>query len=155
VPEQLLRAEPHVLDSLRSGQRQRPARRSGRSIRETIRRWAPIAIGIVQAGLTILYHVARKTMGPAPSRTRSTVRFSSTPACRALIRDLRAMEGSRRRDAITTTRRLAATQGLLVGTSSGANVWAAAFIARALGPTHNVVTVLPDRAERYFSTAPI
>jgi cysteine synthase A len=56
-------------------------------------------------------------------------------------------------DAIATTRRLAATQGLLVGTSSGANVWAAGFIARALGPTHNVVTVLPDRAERYFSTA--
>jgi cysteine synthase A len=56
-------------------------------------------------------------------------------------------------DAIRTTRELAHKQGLLVGTSSGANVWAAGFIARGLGPTHNVVTVLPDRAERYFSTA--
>ncbi len=56
-------------------------------------------------------------------------------------------------DAIATTRELATKQGLLVGTSSGANVWAASFIARALGPTKNVVTVLPDRAERYFSTA--
>ncbi|MFH1144081.1 MAG: cysteine synthase A [Candidatus Eisenbacteria bacterium] len=56
-------------------------------------------------------------------------------------------------DAIRTTRELARTQGLLVGTSSGANVWAAAFIARGLGPTFNVVTILPDRAERYFSTA--
>lgn len=56
-------------------------------------------------------------------------------------------------DAIATTRQLARSQGLLVGTSSGANVWAATFIARALGPTHNVVTVLPDREERYFSTA--
>ncbi|MBD3237926.1 MAG: cysteine synthase A [Candidatus Eisenbacteria bacterium] len=56
-------------------------------------------------------------------------------------------------DAIETTRELARKQGLLVGTSSGANVWAASFIARALGPTRNVVTVLPDRAERYFSTA--
>ena len=56
-------------------------------------------------------------------------------------------------DAIATTRLLARSQGLLVGTSSGANVWAATFIARALGATHNVVTVLPDRAERYFSTA--
>lgn len=35
----------------------------------------------------------------------------------------------------------------------GGRVWAATFIARALGATHNVVTVLPDRAERYFSTA--
>jgi len=56
-------------------------------------------------------------------------------------------------DAIRVTRELARTQGLLVGTSSGANVWAASYVARALGPTYNVVTVLPDRAERYFSTA--
>ncbi|MCK4303848.1 MAG: cysteine synthase A [Candidatus Eisenbacteria sp.] len=56
-------------------------------------------------------------------------------------------------DAIATTRELAQKQGLLVGISAGANVWATIFIARALGPTHNVVTVLPDRVERYFSTA--
>ena len=56
-------------------------------------------------------------------------------------------------DAVAATRDIARKQGLLVGTSSGANVWAACFIARAMGPTCNVVTVLPDRAERYFSTA--
>jgi len=56
-------------------------------------------------------------------------------------------------DAIATTRRLAATEGALVGTSSGANVWAAMRVAGRLQDHHRVVTVLPDRAERYFSTA--
>jgi cysteine synthase A len=54
-------------------------------------------------------------------------------------------------DAIETTRQLGRDYGLLVGISSGANVWAARQLAgRADG---NVATVLPDRAERYFSTA--
>ena len=56
-------------------------------------------------------------------------------------------------DAIDTTRSLAAIQGSLVGTSSGANVWAAMKVAEELGPESRVVTVLPDRAERYFSTS--
>ena len=54
-------------------------------------------------------------------------------------------------DAIETTRRLAKEEGLLVGTSSGANVWAAIRLAERGGG--NIVTVLPDRAERYFSTS--
>ena len=54
-------------------------------------------------------------------------------------------------DAIQTTRQLGADLGLLVGISSGANVWAARRIARNM--KGNVTTVLPDRAERYFSTA--
>lgn len=54
-------------------------------------------------------------------------------------------------DAIETTRRLAREEGLLVGTSSGANVWAAVKLAERL--KGNIVTVLPDRAERYFSTS--
>ncbi|MBN1867769.1 cysteine synthase A [Candidatus Sumerlaeota bacterium] len=54
-------------------------------------------------------------------------------------------------DAIETTRQLARDFGLLVGISSGANVWAARQVAKRIdGP---IVTVLPDRAERYFSTA--
>jgi cysteine synthase A len=54
-------------------------------------------------------------------------------------------------DAIETTRQLGRDYGLLVGISSGANVWAARQLAtRMVG---NVATVLPDRAERYFSTA--
>jgi cysteine synthase A len=54
-------------------------------------------------------------------------------------------------DAIETTRELGRDYGLLVGISSGANVWAARRLAERLDG--NVATVLPDRAERYFSTA--
>lgn len=54
-------------------------------------------------------------------------------------------------DAIETTRQLGRDHGLLVGISSGANVWAARQLARRI--PGNIVTVLPDRAERYFSTA--
>jgi len=53
-------------------------------------------------------------------------------------------------EAIETTRRLARDEGLLVGTSSGANVCAALHMDNG---QNRVVTVLPDRAERYFSTA--
>ena len=54
-------------------------------------------------------------------------------------------------DAIETTRQLGRDHGLLVGISSGANVWAARRLAESL--SGNIATVLPDRAERYFSTA--
>ena len=54
-------------------------------------------------------------------------------------------------DAIETTRQLGRDHGLLVGISSGANVWAARQLAKR--DTLNIATVLPDRAERYFSTA--
>ena len=56
-------------------------------------------------------------------------------------------------DAINTARELARVQGLLVGTSSGANVWAAKLMAEKYGKDSIIATVLPDRAERYFSTA--
>jgi len=54
-------------------------------------------------------------------------------------------------DAIETTRQLGRDYGLLVGISSGANVWAARQLAAKI--PGNIATVLPDRAERYFSTA--
>lgn len=54
-------------------------------------------------------------------------------------------------DAIETTRQISRSLGLLVGTSSGANVWAARQLARRV--EGNIATILPDRAERYFSTA--
>ena len=54
-------------------------------------------------------------------------------------------------DAIETARKLAREQGLLVGTSSGANVWAAMKMAEKYGKDKVVATVLSDRAERYFS----
>jgi cysteine synthase A len=53
--------------------------------------------------------------------------------------------------AISTTRELGRKYGLLVGISSGANVYAARQIAAKT--KGNIATVLPDRAERYFSTA--
>jgi cysteine synthase A len=53
-------------------------------------------------------------------------------------------------EAIETTRRLSHEEGLLVGTSSGANVFAALHMDNG---RNRVVTILPDRAERYFSTA--
>jgi cysteine synthase len=53
-------------------------------------------------------------------------------------------------EAIDTTRSLAREEGMLVGTSSGANVWAALHLDNG---TNRVVTVAADRAERYFSTA--
>ena len=56
-------------------------------------------------------------------------------------------------DAINTARELAKVQGLLVGTSSGANVWAAKQMAEKYGKNKIIATILADRAERYFSTA--
>jgi cysteine synthase A len=53
--------------------------------------------------------------------------------------------------AIETTRQLGRDCGLLVGISSGANVWAARKLAGEI--SGNITTVLPDRVERYFSTA--
>ena len=55
-------------------------------------------------------------------------------------------------EAIETARRLAREEGLLCGISSGTNVAAALRLAKKLGPSKRVVTILPDTAERYFST---
>src|SRR5204863_5852929 len=55
-------------------------------------------------------------------------------------------------EAIAMARRLSREFGLLVGTSSGANVTAALRVAEPSGPAARIVTLLCDRAERYFST---
>ena len=55
-------------------------------------------------------------------------------------------------EALETARDLARKEGLLAGISSGTNVAAALRLAEKLGPGKTVVTVLPDTAERYFST---
>jgi cysteine synthase A len=54
-------------------------------------------------------------------------------------------------DAMATALRLAREEGLLVGVSAGANVWAAVEVAGRLGAGRVVVTVLPDTGERYLS----
>jgi cysteine synthase A len=56
-------------------------------------------------------------------------------------------------DAINTARDLSRVQGILAGTSSGANVWASMKAAKKYGTDKNIVTILPDRVERYFSTS--
>ena len=55
-------------------------------------------------------------------------------------------------EAIGTAQRLAREEGLMCGISSGTNVAAALKLAKKLGRGKTVVTVLPDTAERYFST---
>lgn len=55
-------------------------------------------------------------------------------------------------EAITTAKDLARKEGLMCGISSGTNVAAALKLAKKLGKGKTVVTILPDTAERYFST---
>lgn len=55
-------------------------------------------------------------------------------------------------EAISTAKDLARKEGLLCGISSGTNVAAAIRLAKKLGKGKTVVTILPDTAERYFST---
>ena len=55
-------------------------------------------------------------------------------------------------EAIRTSKDLARLEGLMCGISSGTNVAAALQLAKKLGKGKTVVTVLPDTAERYFST---
>ncbi len=55
-------------------------------------------------------------------------------------------------EAIHTSKELASKEGIMCGISSGTNVAAAIKLARKLGQGKTVVTVLPDTAERYFST---
>ena len=55
-------------------------------------------------------------------------------------------------EALQTAKELAAKEGILCGISSGTNVAAALRMAKLLGKGKRVVTVLPDTAERYFST---
>jgi cysteine synthase A len=57
-------------------------------------------------------------------------------------------------DAYTMARRLAKEEGVLVGISSGAAVWAAIKVARQLGKGKTVVVILPDTGERYLSLDP-
>lgn len=55
-------------------------------------------------------------------------------------------------EALQTAKELARLEGLMCGISSGSNVAAARRLAKKLGKGKTVVTILPDTAERYFST---
>jgi cysteine synthase A len=67
---------------------------------------------------------------------------------RSVMTELRTVDD---RDAWLTARALARQEGLLVGISSGANVFVAQQLAKELGPGKRVVTILCDTGERYFS----
>jgi len=67
---------------------------------------------------------------------------------RSVVHEIRAVTD---RDAYDAKVALAKTEGLLVGISAGAAVHAALEVARELGPDKNVLTLLPDTGERYFS----
>jgi cysteine synthase A len=54
-------------------------------------------------------------------------------------------------EAIDMAKQLTRREGLLVGISSGGNVFAALKVAQRLGPDRRVVTILPDTGERYLS----
>ena len=56
-------------------------------------------------------------------------------------------------DAFAMVKKLAAVEGVLAGSSAGANVFASIEIARRLGPGRRVATIIPDSAERYLSKA--
>lgn len=56
------------------------------------------------------------------------------------------------KDAAETCRRLAKSEGILAGISSGAALWAGLSVAQDLGPGKKVVVLLPDTGERYLST---
>lgn len=56
------------------------------------------------------------------------------------------------RDAASMAKKLVKEEGLLVGMSSGAAAWAALQIAKRLGKGKRVVTIFPDRGDRYLST---
>ncbi|MBM2826035.1 MAG: cysK [Dehalococcoidia bacterium] len=67
---------------------------------------------------------------------------------RSIIDEIIAVEDE---DAYDTALSLAREEGLLVGVSAGANVYASLQIAKRLGVGKRVVTVLPDTGERYLS----
>ena len=58
-------------------------------------------------------------------------------------------------DSLATARELIATEGCLVGASSGANAWAARELAKTLPAGSRVATIFPDGAERYMSKQPV
>lgn len=67
---------------------------------------------------------------------------------RSVVTDIRHVDDQ---SAYETAKRLAKTEGLLVGISSGANVFIANQLAQELGPKARIATILCDTGERYFS----
>ena len=89
----------------------------------------------------------REVVGGIPGIVEGTSRLLD-PEAVGLDEPVRVPEA----EAMTTAREFA-RRGLAIGPSSGLNIAAARRLAERLGPGHHVGTILPDRMERYFSTA--
>lgn len=86
---------------------------------------------------------------PGPTKIQGIgAGFAPANFDRSVVDEIRVISDA---DAYRMKNRLAREEGLLVGISAGANVAVAAQLAEALGPEANVVTVLCDTGERYFS----
>ena len=103
---------------------------------------------------TYSYHFAAAIWPPSPPEPLTLEGYLDRAADLAVdglaLADMGHFE-STDPEAVRRLTALARDRGLLVGISSGANVWAARQLARSV--RGNIATVLPDRAERYFSTA--
>jgi cysteine synthase A len=107
--------------------------------------WPAIAIVSVEPSRSAEQEEAKPRMPPIPGISDGIlvdVRRSGLVTDAVVIRD---------RDAIAMADRLAREEGFCCGVSGGANVVAAIRLARKLGPTSRVVTVLPDHRDRYLT----
>jgi cysteine synthase A len=91
--------------------------------------------------------ISRGERGPTKIQGLATG-FVAKNFHRELVDEVRSVSD---RDAYDTKVLLARSEGLLVGISAGAAVHVALDVARELGPGKNVLTILPDTGERYFS----
>ncbi|MEO0083727.1 MAG: cysteine synthase A [candidate division WOR-3 bacterium] len=88
------------------------------------------------------HHQPHQITGIGPGFIPKLVDINKIDWCESIASD----------DAITMTHYLWHKYGMMVGVSSGANILATINVLKKIGKEKTVVTVLPDRAERYFST---
>ncbi len=111
-----------------------------------------------------LRRVNRKVRIVAVEPAESAVMSGEEPGCHGIqgladgfipeIVDMSAIDqviAIRTDDAIDMAMRLSREEALFVGISAGANILAANYVGQELGPEKKVVTILPDRGERYLS----
>src|SRR5512133_943887 len=117
-------------------------------------------MGVARALRRVNHKVRIVAVEPAESAVMS----GDKPGCHGIqgladgfipeIVDLDAIDqviAIRTEEAVDMAMRLAREEALFVGISAGANVLAASYVAQELGPDKKVVTILPDRGERYLS----
>ncbi|MDR7551354.1 MAG: pyridoxal-phosphate dependent enzyme, partial [Armatimonadota bacterium] len=108
--------------------------------------WPDIRVMSVEpTGLPMLGKEARHRMPIVPGITDGILLEIDRSG---LVHDTTAISDD---EAVAMMHRLAAEEGLACGVSAGANVVAAIQLARQLGPRSRVVTVLPDRRDRYLT----